>query len=402
MGDRRVPSRVRRIVNVESGLNDGIVTPVVLLAIAGQRPPSTAGRSAMRSLELAGGGPRRGRGRGRRRTAAARRPAARLGRRGVRRSRRARPGPGRRTPAPSSCGGNGFVAAFVARHRLRRARPAAGRPAGRALRRADRGPRRPAGVDLLRRRGGAAAGRRLGLAARALRGAEPDRGAHAAGGGRPRSARGCGRRAALFIGWFGPRGLASVVFALLALEELGPDADRRRGRRRRDRAAQRGRSRALRRAARWARRARPCRDCRRRSAQAPPPTRSRRTRAADSEGRVMNVTRFVPGVHAARDLRPVVAAARRRRRAWCSRRCSCRRAWPTPSSPGCRRSTASTPRSSACSAYAVFGPSRILVLGPDSSLGPDDRRDDPAAHRGRRGPRARGGARVAARDHGRR
>ena len=29
----------------------------------------------------------------------------------------------------------------------------------------------------------------------------------------------------LFVGWFGPRGLASLVFALLALEELGPDAD---------------------------------------------------------------------------------------------------------------------------------------------------------------------------------
>ncbi len=28
----------------------------------------------------------------------------------------------------------------------------------------------------------------------------------------------------LFIGWFGPRGLASLVFALLALEELGPVA----------------------------------------------------------------------------------------------------------------------------------------------------------------------------------
>ncbi len=27
-----------------------------------------------------------------------------------------------------------------------------------------------------------------------------------------------------FIGWFGPRGLATVVFALLALEELGPDS----------------------------------------------------------------------------------------------------------------------------------------------------------------------------------
>jgi NhaP-type Na+/H+ or K+/H+ antiporter len=25
----------------------------------------------------------------------------------------------------------------------------------------------------------------------------------------------------VFIGWFGPRGLASVVFALLAIEELG-------------------------------------------------------------------------------------------------------------------------------------------------------------------------------------
>jgi NhaP-type Na+/H+ or K+/H+ antiporter len=29
----------------------------------------------------------------------------------------------------------------------------------------------------------------------------------------------------VFIGWFGPRGLASVVFALLALEEAGPAAE---------------------------------------------------------------------------------------------------------------------------------------------------------------------------------
>ena len=29
----------------------------------------------------------------------------------------------------------------------------------------------------------------------------------------------------LFVGWFGPRGLASLVFALLALEELGPDLE---------------------------------------------------------------------------------------------------------------------------------------------------------------------------------
>jgi NhaP-type Na+/H+ or K+/H+ antiporter len=28
----------------------------------------------------------------------------------------------------------------------------------------------------------------------------------------------------LFIGWFGPRGLATIVFGLLAYEELGPDS----------------------------------------------------------------------------------------------------------------------------------------------------------------------------------
>jgi NhaP-type Na+/H+ or K+/H+ antiporter len=32
---------------------------------------------------------------------------------------------------------------------------------------------------------------------------------------------GLGRAAVLFVGWFGPRGLASVVFALVALEDLG-------------------------------------------------------------------------------------------------------------------------------------------------------------------------------------
>jgi len=36
---------------------------------------------------------------------------------------------------------------------------------------------------------------------------------------------GLDRPTVLFIGWFGPRGLASLVFALLALEELGPAAD---------------------------------------------------------------------------------------------------------------------------------------------------------------------------------
>ncbi len=35
MSNPRVPDKVRRALNVESGLNDGIVTPIVLLAIAG-------------------------------------------------------------------------------------------------------------------------------------------------------------------------------------------------------------------------------------------------------------------------------------------------------------------------------------------------------------------------------
>ncbi len=35
MSDRRVPRRVRQALNVESGLNDGIATPIVILAIAG-------------------------------------------------------------------------------------------------------------------------------------------------------------------------------------------------------------------------------------------------------------------------------------------------------------------------------------------------------------------------------
>ena len=36
---------------------------------------------------------------------------------------------------------------------------------------------------------------------------------------------GLGRDTVLFVGWFGPRGLASLVFALLALEDLGSAAD---------------------------------------------------------------------------------------------------------------------------------------------------------------------------------
>jgi sodium/hydrogen antiporter len=36
---------------------------------------------------------------------------------------------------------------------------------------------------------------------------------------------GLDRRTVAFIGWFGPRGLASLVFALIAVDELGPQSD---------------------------------------------------------------------------------------------------------------------------------------------------------------------------------
>ena len=41
MVNRAVPARIRRLINVESGLNDGITTPFVLVAWQGRRPPRT-------------------------------------------------------------------------------------------------------------------------------------------------------------------------------------------------------------------------------------------------------------------------------------------------------------------------------------------------------------------------
>ena len=109
-----VPARIRRLINVESGLNDGIATPFVSVALAGA---ATAG-------EVAGPWPgrrdrrarpgrcrRRGRGRGGW-PAGERGTQARLGRRGLR---------GPAVLALAVCAyassvalhGNGFIAAFV-------------------------------------------------------------------------------------------------------------------------------------------------------------------------------------------------------------------------------------------------------------------------------------------------
>lgn len=219
-----VPARIRRLITVESGLNDGIVTPVVMLALAGAASaedlagaPTAWGAVA----ELALGG-------------AVGLGAGLVGGWLLRRAR------ARRWAAESfagiavlalalvaytaavALGANGFVAAFCG-----------GIAFGAAA-----GSRGSAELVFLEQAGGlvsllvwVAFGiavvpimvERLDLTtvayavlsltvvrmapvALCLLGAGLDRGS------------------VLFVGWFGPRGLASLVFALLAVEDLGPQA----------------------------------------------------------------------------------------------------------------------------------------------------------------------------------
>jgi NhaP-type Na+/H+ or K+/H+ antiporter len=223
LGNPHVPARVRGIVNVESGLNDGIVTPVVLIALAAAASGEGGTHLWHAVLELligvlAGAG---------------------VGAAGGLLLRVARGrgwvdetfgGPAVLALALAAyaaaivCGGNGFVAAFAAG-------TAFGAAAGRG--------HHPKGVAYVEQTASLA-----GLLVWTFFGAVAlprvvDAGAWQlalyavlsltvlrmipVAGALTRS--GLSRVTALFIGWFGPRGLASVVFALLALEELGPRAD---------------------------------------------------------------------------------------------------------------------------------------------------------------------------------
>ncbi|GAB1642209.1 cation:proton antiporter [Krasilnikovia sp. MM14-A1259] len=220
-----VPARIRRILNVESGLNDGFVTPIVVVALAGaaasEHGTGGPGTVLAAALQLAGGalvGAALGGGGG-----WLLRMTARRGWSGENFA-----GPAVLALALLAYAGsvavhaNGFVAAFVGGL-------AFGRVAGRG------GPREvfyveqtaglasllvwmlfgAVGLPLL-------AGRIdwhvvlyavLSLTAiRMVPVALSLIGAH------------LGARTVAFVGWFGPRGLASVVFALLAVEELGEAA----------------------------------------------------------------------------------------------------------------------------------------------------------------------------------
>ena len=223
--NRLVPSRVRRLITVESGLNDGIATPLVVLAIAGAA--SVEGHAEAPGLgealvELAlgvvvgvavgfvGGGLLRW---ARRRGWSAEEfvgiavLALALG----------------SYAGAIAVGGNGFVAAFCGGL-------AFGAAAGR---------RGPAEVVFLEQASGLVSllvwivfgviavpivlnGVDLTTVLYAVLSLTLVRMLPVA---LVLVGAGLDRKTVLFIGWFGPRGLASLVFALLAVEELGPRAD---------------------------------------------------------------------------------------------------------------------------------------------------------------------------------
>jgi sodium/hydrogen antiporter len=223
--NRAVPARVRRLITVESGLNDGIVTPLVVAAIAGAASAeglTGAGGVGTAAAELALGvvvGVALGFGGGA------------LLRWARRRGWSAEEFAGIAVLALAvgcylgaiAVGGNGFVAAFCGGLGF-------GAAAGRRERAETAFLEQVSGlVSLLVWmafgfiavpivRGGldlvvvvyavlSLTLVRMLPVALALIGSHLD------------------RWTVLFVGWFGPRGLASLVFALLALEELGPRAD---------------------------------------------------------------------------------------------------------------------------------------------------------------------------------
>ena len=211
-----VPMRIRRVLNVESGLNDGIVTPVVLIALAGAAGGGDAGVHALAQLGI---GTVAG-------VAVGMAGAAVLGlakRRGWRDEELV--GPAVLALALLAytfsvlVHGNGFIAAFVGGI-------AFGHVAGRGTPRQVRYLEQTAGVAsllvwlLVGVVGVPLVARHLDwrLAAYAVLSLTVVRMLPVA---LMLAGAGFSRRAVLFIGWFGPRGLASVVFALLAVEDLG-------------------------------------------------------------------------------------------------------------------------------------------------------------------------------------
>ncbi|MEU8225706.1 cation:proton antiporter [Kribbella sp. NPDC048915] len=229
INDRRIPMRLRRALNVESGLNDGIVTPVVTFALAvaaghlGTGEEERAFTPGAALFELAAGvavGVVMGLGSARLLGVGLRRQWTSTGARRL----------GALAAALGSLaialtfGGNGFIAAFVAGLAFR------GGPADEPLD-ADEVVELPEligeilafvvwflfGAVLVPIAFAHFDVRLLGYAVLSLTVVRIVPVVVSLLGN------GLDRTTVLFVGWFGPRGLASVVFALLAIEELGMD-----------------------------------------------------------------------------------------------------------------------------------------------------------------------------------
>ena len=224
MEDERVPAGVRRLLNVESGLNDGIATPFVNLFLAGaataeavqRRPPSPRA-----VLELLGGA---GLGVGVGVVGAVLLVLARTPR--LERSRvpapgHSRPGAVRLLARRCVAGTNGFIAAFVAGMAFGTVFHRHDDEAARVHRGGGHAPL-AAGLVRLRRRHAGPGPRGRRLARRRLRPPGTHRWCAWCPVALALAGSGLDRATVAFVGWFGPRGLASVVFGLIAVDSLAP------------------------------------------------------------------------------------------------------------------------------------------------------------------------------------
>ena len=218
----RLPSRVRQGLNVESGLNDGICVPVfwIVLAIAQAESGAIGDGAAVRlMLEQIGYGILAG-------------VAAGVAAAGVVvvASRHAHiggswlqivplAGAGLAFGIADPIGGSGFIAAFVGglSSALCDSGPAVSRPAHRRARRGALSGH----VHRLRRGAARAGSRRRDLVDRPVRDSQSDGRSHAFPVAIAMTGTGARGPTLAFLGWFGPRGLASIVFAVLVLEEGG-------------------------------------------------------------------------------------------------------------------------------------------------------------------------------------
>ncbi|MFF7238187.1 cation:proton antiporter [Streptomyces collinus] len=224
MVNRAVPVRIRRLLNVESGLNDGIATPVVLVAIAGASTAEHIGATgpgqAVAALALGllvgvvvGGG------------------GGWLSKVGCGRGRVAEGFVGAAVLGLALCcyatsvalHGNGFIAAFVGGLAF----TAAGAPTAKLVPFLEETGALLSllvwlvfGVVAVAPALGALTWQTVLYAVLSLTVVRMLPVWIALAGA------GLGRPAVLFVGWFGPRGLASVVFGLLALEDLAGPAVR--------------------------------------------------------------------------------------------------------------------------------------------------------------------------------